>query len=119
MVGDCPRHRIRREVFALILCLLAVVFAFEAKTAWYLPPHTIGSEVQAAKALPADTPQVIPHGLPDQPLFFLLSLTVLIALTDEHVRRPLSFGGLQLGDRSPSTSSAFSPYNFYRPPPVR
>lgn len=118
MVGDCRKYCIRREI-ALILCLLCIVFAIEAKTAWYFPPHTIGVEVQAAKALPADTPQVIPHGLAKQPLFFLLPFSILSALLDEHFRRPHLLFRLQSRDRSPSSISAFSPSNFLRPPPIR
>ena len=108
----------KREVFALILCLLTLAFAFEAKTAWYMP-HALGTEVQAAKALPADTPQVISHGIPGQPkLLLLLPITVLIALADLYFRRPIFFFGVPEFDRSPSSSSAFSPETFFRPPPV-
>lgn len=108
----------KREVFALILCLLTLVFAFEAKTAWYMP-HALGTEVQGAKALPADTPQVISHGIPGQPqLFLLLPFTVLIALADLCVHHPDFLCGAPECDRSPFSSSAFSPSNFFRPPPV-
>ncbi len=120
MVGASPRQLIRRELFAMALCLLAVVFAVEAKIAWYLPPHTVGREVQAAKAMPADIPQAIQHGLPSQaPLFFFLPLTILIALAERYFRRPVSFSGMQESDRSPSSSPAFSPSSFFRPPPAR
>src|SRR5579859_3729779 len=119
MVVDSLRGWIRKESFALILCLLAVVFALEAKIAWYMPPHTLGSEVQDAKALPADTPQLIPHGLSGQPpLFIFLPFTFLFALAAVCICRPLFYCGVKVNDRSPSSSSAFSPGNFFRPPPV-
>jgi len=118
MAAASPKHAIRREFFALILCLLAVIFSIEAKTAWYMPLHTLGSEVQAAKALPADVPQVIPHGFPGQiPPFFLLPFTVLFAFADRYFRRPALLRSTQEDDRSPSSSSAFS-RNYLRPPPV-
>jgi len=120
MVGVSPRHLNRQKLFALVLCLLALVFAFEAKMAWYLPAHTAGSEVQAAKALPADTPQPIAHGLPGQlALFFLLPIAILFGLADIRASRSETCFGESQTDRSPSVSSAFSPGNFFRPPPVR
>lgn len=109
----------KRELLAMILCLLTLVFAFEAKTAWYMPPHTLGSEVQGAKALPADTPHLIPHGPVGQPpLFFFLPVALLTAFADVYIRRVKSFCSVPESDRSPSSSSAFSPGNFFRPPPV-
>lgn len=120
MAGFSPKQGMRREIFALVLCLLAMLFALEAKIAWYLPPHTAGSEMQAAKALPADTPQEIPHGLPGQPpLFFLLCISILCAVTNVCTRKTLLFCDGRVNDRSPSSSSVFSPDRFFRPPPVQ
>lgn len=53
---------LRRTPFALGLCLLAFLFAVEAKTAWYGPAHGIGSDVRAAKAMPALSPKLVDHG---------------------------------------------------------
>jgi len=54
----------RRTPLALGLCLLAFLFAIEAKTAWYGPAVGLGSSVRAAKAQPAATPRIVEHGAP-------------------------------------------------------
>lgn len=54
------RFPCRRATLAIALGLLAILFAVEAKTAWYGPFGT-GGDVQAAKALPADTLKIGPH----------------------------------------------------------
>ena len=78
MSEDLSNRWTGRTLVALVLCLLAISFAVEAKLAWYLPQNTMGSDVQAAKALPADVPQLILHGLPDHnPIFPLLPLILL------------------------------------------
>lgn len=63
-----PSFRVRRDTLALGLCLLAALFALEAKIAWYGP--TAGPEVDISrrKALPADLPSVVSHQSPSQPL---------------------------------------------------
>ena len=53
---------LRRTPLAIGLCLLAFLFAVEAKTAWYGPEHGIGSDVRAAKAMPALSPELVDHG---------------------------------------------------------
>jgi hypothetical protein len=54
----------RRTPLALGLCLLAFLFAIEAKTAWYGPAAGFGSIVRAAKAQPVASPEVVEHGVP-------------------------------------------------------
>ena len=54
----------RRTSFALGLCLLAMLFALEAKTAWYGPPAGPASSISAAKALPVGLPELVEHGVP-------------------------------------------------------
>jgi hypothetical protein len=54
----------RRAPLAWALCLLAFLFAIEAKTAWYGPAVGCGSSVRAAKAQPVATPRVVDHGVP-------------------------------------------------------
>jgi hypothetical protein len=55
------RPPFKREVLAFGLCILAFVFAFEAKLAWYSPPGDPGIQISAAKALRADSPSMISH----------------------------------------------------------
>jgi hypothetical protein len=103
------------------LCLLAVVFAVEAKTAWFGPVDGPGSAVRAAKALPASMPKVIQHGVlvPD-PIHPQISFAILTAFVAEQ----------QAGAEVPaqnrffrnhiavSRAAYFSPSIFFRPPPV-
>lgn len=51
-----------RLALACSLCLLSIAFAMEAKIAWYGPLSGPGSEVRAAKAMPADVTSVIVRG---------------------------------------------------------
>ena len=120
MSGD-PSHRwTGRTLIALVLCLLAFTFAVEAKLAWYLPRHTMGSEVQAAKALPADTRQITLHALPDHnPIFPLLTISLLSAFVIAGQNVAVSFWRTANNVHSPISTSSFSPANFLRPPPVR
>src|SRR3974390_2496444 len=118
MSGASQRRLTGRTILALVLCLLAVTFAVEAKLAWYLPPHTLGSEVQAAKALPANVPQPILHGLPDHhPILPMLSFALLLTLAIGSLPMAVSYGSAVIYDRSPLSRSSFSPRNFFRPPP--
>jgi hypothetical protein len=54
----------QRSILAGILCVLAFLFAFEAKLLWYSPASDTSSQVSAAKALPVDAPRLISHGAP-------------------------------------------------------
>lgn len=108
------------RVLALVLCLLAVTFSVEAKVAWYLPSHTVGCDLQFGKALPADVPQIIPHGMPDNyPLLPLLQVTLFSVFFAGYWRTACSLIRL-IKHRSPTGSgfTCFSPENFFRPPPV-
>jgi hypothetical protein len=118
--GDFSKRWTSRTLIALVLCFLAVTFAVEAKMAWYLPPHTMGSQVQAAKALPADMRQIILHGLPDHhPIFPFLPLTLLLAAMVGCWPVSVPYCGISTQARSPLSTSSFSLSNFLRPPPVR
>jgi hypothetical protein len=110
-----------RRALALGLCLLAIVFAVEAKTAWFGPAGGPGSEVAAAKALPADLPRVIEHGVTiPQAVPPLISFAQMAALS------PLLSSGSILSPRresapgpaSPSLAAFLSPQFFFRPPPI-
>lgn len=62
------------------LCLLAVLFAVEAKLAWYGPINGAGSDIRSAKAFPTDTPKVVYRGVssPD-PAPPLIATALLVA----------------------------------------
>jgi len=110
-----------RRVLACWLCALALVFAFEAKTAWYGPDCGPGSAVRAAKALPADLPQVVSHGVPTPDpvrpaipflIFGIFALPGLSGLKFDMMRSP------HRRARMIAPLSNFSPPQFFRPPPI-
>lgn len=46
-------------VFGMVLCLLAVLFAIEAKLAWYAPDGNPTAQISAAKLQAADAPRLV------------------------------------------------------------
>jgi hypothetical protein len=116
-----PSFRMRRDTLALGLCLLAALFALEAKIAWYGPSNGPGVDISSQKALPADLPSVVSHQSPSQPsytlalAFLLLTSMGAIAWTGTN-----SVRGLDLHFNCLLVSSApyFSPALFFRPPPA-
>ena len=116
--GLFDRHW-RLSVVGLVLCLLAAVFAFEAKIAWFSPPGTPPAQISATKLQPADAPRLIAQALAtpmsqhlpaDPPL--LLAVAPLLAL-----RSPFAFRESAADSIKAYASSSFSPPMFRRPPP--
>lgn len=113
--------RIRHNTVALGLCLLAVLFALEAKAAWYGPTNGSSGVIQSQKARPADLPALVSHGVSKLPratsplaLIFLAPLAA-IARTDARF-----LPGVEVDFNHIPVSSApyFSPGLFFRPPPA-
>jgi hypothetical protein len=122
MAGVPTSRSFRRTVLALGLCLLSFGFAMEAKLACYSPAAAPGSDIVAAKARPADLPEVVAHGVhaPD-PVHSQMLVVFLAALTAASSWKADTLLGRKIVDgRLPVSSAAyFSPYLFFRPPPVR
>ena len=116
--GTSASVRFWRTALTCGLCLLAFAFAVEAKTAWYGPASGPGSAVRASKAMRADLPRVIDHGVPvPDPIhphasFALLAAFATLLLT---VKTPAGRDGSNTRIRFALT--AFSPQVFFRPPP--
>lgn len=102
------------------LCVLAIAFALEAKTAWYGPASGPGSVVRFAKALPINAPRVIRHGIPVpdpiHPQFAFAFVALLFALPILADSMPGRANALALG--RVSAARFFSPPAFFRPPPA-
>jgi hypothetical protein len=110
----------KRSALAAGLCLLAVLFAVEAKTAWYGPANGPGVHIQSQKALPADLPVVVSHGVSTHTSQFLFTL-LLVASVAAIARPGADFlGRIDLDFNYISVSSApyFSHGLFFRPPPA-
>ena len=104
---------------AALLCLLAVVFAFEAKLAWYSPPGTPYAQISATKLQPTDAPKLIaqvlavPHTSQHSPAEATHLLTVALFVAQV----PQSFTGADHEGLTPLIFPSFSPPLSRRPPP--
>jgi hypothetical protein len=113
-------RQMRRNTLAVVLCVLSMLFAVEAKTAWYGPSSGLTVGVQNQKARPAELPAVISHGIAPhclaelpQALFLRLSIAVFAKGTGFFPRN--DFDSYQ---KAFSSSTFFSPGLFLRPPPA-
>lgn len=112
---------LRRAPLVLGLCLLALLFAVEAKTAWYGPVVGLESPVSAAKALPANSPEVVEQGVPvpdpthPQIAFATIATKIIVG----SLKALVPANGEAFRNRAPVFSAAyFSPLIFFRPPPA-
>jgi len=112
---------IKRNTLALGLCLLAALFALEAKTACYGPLNRSEKDLQGEKALPADLPALISSGV-----LSVLGAALPLAVTFVPpapliVRKSADFQsrmGVDCGRIPVSASPYFSSGLFFRPPPA-
>jgi hypothetical protein len=112
---------IRRNTLALGLCLLAVLFALEAKTAWYGPANGPSGEIQNQKARPVDLPAVVSHGVSTfPPVAFPLALIFLVSVAGIAWTNANFLPGVDVDSNHIPVSAApyFSPALFFRPPPA-
>jgi hypothetical protein len=106
-------------VIGSVLCLLAAIFAFEAKLAWFSPAGTPCAQISAAKLQPADAPRLIaqvlaaPHAWPHFPAEAHLLLAVVLFVT----MATQFFLGVDHEGVKPLIFAVFSPHLFRRPPP--
>lgn len=110
-----------RNTLALGLCLLAVLFALEAKTAWYGPTNGLCADIQSQKARPAKLPAVVSHGvsaLPPATLPLALILLASLAGIARTVADFLPGIGIDFNCIPVSAACYFSPGLFFRPPPA-
>lgn len=115
------RHLTRHwpvTALGVVLCLLAAVFAIEAKVAWFSPDGSATAQLSATKLQPADAPKLIAQALaptgavppvvPESSLLLILALFVAAMVFLPATAR--------MG-REISASQSFSPALFFRPPP--
>lgn len=122
MAGVSASRTFKRTALALGLCLLAFCFAMEAKLAWYSPGGGSVNDIAAAKAHPADLPEVVAHGVPAPgPFLPRIQFVLLAVLATAYLGKSDVLPGRNIEYNHLSVSSAayFSPSLFYRPPPVR
>ena len=119
MQGKSLIHRWRLTAIGAVLCLLAAVFSFEAKVAWY-GTTAADAHISAAKLQPSEAPELVAQVLvsPAHPIhpplqFALLAVFALLAAPLAPRRRADS--ELTLA----ATSLDYFPLRFSRPPPRR
>jgi hypothetical protein len=116
-MGRWQRHW-RISALGVLLCLLAAVFAVEAKVGWYSPNGHIRVELSATKLQAADAPRHVgealtaPAPVPHPPMELLLFLSVAVIVSIRFIPR-LTENAL------PPAWPSFSPPHFFRPPPRR
>jgi hypothetical protein len=104
----------------ILLCLLAALFAVEAKIAWFSPAGSSTAQISSDKARPAEPPKalperfILPAPVPHHfaPTATLVAAALLLAITATSVVR-LAPVRPQVS-ASPGLSAAL----FFRPPPV-
>ena len=111
------RHRHWRiSALGAVLCLLAALFAIEAKVGLYSPNGSVRAELSSTKLQAADAtrpmdqalaaPAPVPHSPVELP--FSLSFAALI---------PVMFAPRAADVPPAATWLSFSPPHFFRPPP--
>lgn len=113
--------RVKFNTLALGLCVLAVLFALETKTAWYSPANGPERDIQSQKALPADLPTVVSRGISARPKMALpLTLSLFAAFAVIAWMQADFFPGIDIDFNHIPVSAApyFSPCLFFRPPPA-
>jgi len=102
----------------IALCLLAVLFAIEAKLAWYGSDSGPASQISASKLQPADAPRLVAQAIASSELIphlsgttAFVSLTLIIGVA-RWALRPVEALPVQ------SSFSGFSTHLFFRPPPA-
>lgn len=109
----------QRTASGLVLCLLAALFAVEAKMAWYCPDGTPAVQISAAKLQPATAPRIVAHALaatrtaPHFPGVEIAVLPGLMPVVTSRAWRPAS------ARPAAPVPSRFFFYLFFRPPPAR
>lgn len=113
------RHS-RLTALGMILCLLAALFALEAKIAWFSPAGSASAQISYAKARPAEPPKALPQRFvsPAPQAHDFAGTATLLAAT-----LLISFGAaiaVRLVPARPpvAASPGFSPSQFFRPPPA-
>ena len=113
------RHS-RLTAFGIALCLLAALFAVEAKIAWYSPAGSVNTQISSAKLQPADASKIFAHAavtqVPPTPDFHenVAAVTLaLLCLAATSVAARAVPNRLQV-----FAAPGFSVFLFFRPPPT-
>ena len=102
----------------IALCLLAALFAIEAKLAWYGPHGSPATQISASKLMVTDAPRLVAQALASSGLIphvcgipAIASLTLMISVA-RWTPQPAEVWTVRFH------SSGFSSHLFFRPPPA-
>jgi len=106
--------RSRLAAVGLLFCVLAALFAVEAKLAWYGPDPGPSTQISASKLQPAEAPRIIAETLSFSanvlPIPFISLIVVVLAVN-------ILFARCAEADAGRQVPVGFSPQVFFRPPP--
>lgn len=117
MSGEQTVHRKQLLMVGMVLCLLAALFAIEAKLAWYIPDGAPASQLSASKLQTADAPRLVAQVVAGTlaPLYFI-GIFLLATLAWWHAQTAAE--RLAHADLLPRQFAAYTSPLFSRPPPV-
>jgi len=121
MVQSLSADELRRSALAVALCLLAFLFAVEAKLALYGPANATLTSIQCAKARPADAHDplgAVETAHPSSPLSFVVLLAVFAVAALAKGDSWIAMENMR-ASRSAANAVFRSPALYHRPPPVR
>jgi hypothetical protein len=100
-----------------VLCVLAALFAIEAKLAWYGPDSSPASHISASKLQPTEAPRLVAQAIASSDsIAHFPAVLQIIAVS-------LVMGATPVAPRSADVppvrliAVGFSPQAFFRPPP--
>jgi hypothetical protein len=116
--GFLIRHS-RLTALGMTLCLLAALFAVEAKIAWFSPAGSAGAQISSAKARPAEPPKALPQHFASlaPPAGSFIAITTLLAVV--RIMTPNAAAGVRVARIRPVVfrPDIFPAALFFRPPP--
>lgn len=114
------RHS-RLTALGIMLCLLAALFAVEAKIAWFSPAGSASAQISFAKARPAEVPKVLSQGFESPvPPAHDFSRTAMLLAFAWLLLASASAGFYRVVPARPQVcaSPGFTASLFFRPPPA-
>jgi hypothetical protein len=103
----------------MMLCLLAALFALEAKIAWFSPAGSADAQISYAKARPAEPPKILPQDFasPAPPADSFIAIATLLAVA--HLMAPNAVARVNVVRIRPVVfrPDIFPAALFFRPPP--
>jgi hypothetical protein len=120
MRGGQSIRRSRLAILGIVLCLLAALFAVEAKIAWYSPDGSASALISSTKLQAADAPKLISRAssVPAPPALHFIENAAVLALALFWLALMSRAARTAPARLQVSASPSFSAPLFFRPPPA-